>query len=131
MIDGLRAERKLWGQELAHQGASLAQERGRLEVQLEALTKEASSLRQELQKVRDALRIKEKQLEDQADTIQRLKKDAAAREAEFQTISTRLEKELKGLQFRLEQEEASNGDLQVQTSANFITLWRELTLLCY
>ena len=44
MIEGLREERKLWGKELAHQGAALAQDRGRLEAQLDTLTKECKAL---------------------------------------------------------------------------------------
>lgn len=115
VIDGLRAERKLWGQELAHQGASLAQERGRMEAQLELLTKEASSLREELQRERDALRVKEKQVEDQAHTIHKVKKETTEREAEFQSNRVQLEKELKEFQFHLEQEEASNMEMQVRT----------------
>ena len=113
VIDGLRAERKLWGQELAHQGASLAQERGRMEAQLEVLTKENGSLHEELQRERDGLRVKEKQLEDQAHTIHTLKKGTAEREAELQRSKVQLEKELKELQFQLEQEEASNVEMQV------------------
>ena len=44
MIEGLREERKLWGKELAHQGAALAQDRGRMEAQLDTLTKECKAL---------------------------------------------------------------------------------------
>jgi hypothetical protein len=44
VVQGLREERKLWGKELAHQGAALAQDRGRLEAQLDTLTKECKAL---------------------------------------------------------------------------------------
>lgn len=44
VIEGLREERKLWGKELAHQGAALAQDRGRMEAQLDTLTKECRAL---------------------------------------------------------------------------------------
>ena len=44
VIEGLREERKLWGKELAHQGATLAQDRGRIEAQLDTLTKECKAL---------------------------------------------------------------------------------------
>ena len=44
VIEGLREERKLWGKELAHQGAALAQNRGRMEAQLDTLTKECKAL---------------------------------------------------------------------------------------
>lgn len=49
MIGGLREERRLWGQELALQGASLAQDRGRLEAKIESLSLEVESLREQLQ----------------------------------------------------------------------------------
>ena len=41
---GLHEERKLWSQELASQGASLAQDQGRLESQIESVTREVSEL---------------------------------------------------------------------------------------
>ena len=49
VAEGLREERQLWGQELAQQGAELAQDRGRMEAQIESLTSETASLREELQ----------------------------------------------------------------------------------
>ena len=49
MAEGLREERQLWGQELAQQGAELAQDRGRMEAQIESLTSETASLREDLQ----------------------------------------------------------------------------------
>ena len=61
VIEGLREERQLWGRELAHQGATLAQDRGRLEAQVDALSEEVKSTREQLQREREALRIKEKQ----------------------------------------------------------------------
>lgn len=113
MIEGLREERQLWGKELAHQGASLAQERGRLEAQLEFLTKETGSLRQQLERERDAVRIKEKQVEDQANSIQCLKRTLTQKERDLETGGQKLEKELRELRVRLEREEASNTDMQV------------------
>lgn len=111
MIEGLREERQLWGKELAHQGASLAQERGRLESQLESLTQEITSLRQQLEKGRDAVRVKEKQVEDQVQSIQQLKRALAEKEAEIQ--SGRQQREVEELRLRLEHEAASNVDMQV------------------
>lgn len=113
MIDGLREERQLWGKELAHQGASLAQERGRLEAQLEFLTQETGTLRKQLERERDAVRVKEKQVEDQVHSIQHLKKALSEKEAELQSGGLKLEKEMQDIKLRLEQEEASNMDMQV------------------
>ena len=49
VLDGLREEQGLWSEELARQGAGLARDRGRLEAQVEALTRDSSALRDELQ----------------------------------------------------------------------------------
>lgn len=117
VVEGLREERKLWGQELAHQGASLAQERGRMEAELESLGKETVSLRRQLQEERDAVRVKGKQLDDQADTIQSLKRTLGEKEAELRSGGARLQGEAQELRFRLEQEEAASMDLQEQVSA--------------
>ena len=62
MIDGLREERQLWGRELAHQGATLAQDRGRMEAQVQGLTEEVKTTREQLQREREAVRVKEKQV---------------------------------------------------------------------
>ena len=56
LAKGLREERKLWSQELASQGASLAQDRGRLESQIEYLTREVSEL-QDLYQVSEILHV--------------------------------------------------------------------------
>ena len=45
VIGGLKEERQLWGKELAQQGAALAQDRGRMEAQIDSLTKDCKSLR--------------------------------------------------------------------------------------
>ena len=46
---GLRAEKALWSEELATQGARLAQDRGRLEAKIEALAAERASLAKQLE----------------------------------------------------------------------------------
>ncbi len=47
---------------MAHQGATLAQDRGRMEAQLQGLSEEVKSTREQLQREREAVRIKEKQV---------------------------------------------------------------------
>ena len=49
VITGLREERKLWGHELALQGASLAQDRGKMEGQIESLNRELKELKDKLE----------------------------------------------------------------------------------
>ncbi|XP_012499005.1 PREDICTED: leucine-rich repeat and coiled-coil domain-containing protein 1 [Propithecus coquereli] len=73
LIFGLRTERKVWGHELAQQGSSLAQNRGKLEAQIESLCKENESLRKENESNCNTLRIKSKIIEDQTQTIRKLK----------------------------------------------------------
>ncbi|MBZ3890986.1 Leucine-rich repeat and coiled-coil domain-containing protein 1 [Sciurus carolinensis] len=73
LIYGLRTERKVWGHELAQQGSTLAQNRGKLEAQIESLSRENESLRKGNERDIDALRIKCKIIEDQTETIAKLK----------------------------------------------------------
>ena len=54
-------------------GASLAQDRGRLEAKIEALTTELETQKKQNEKDNDALRIKAKIVDDQTETIRKLK----------------------------------------------------------
>ncbi|XP_073186774.1 leucine-rich repeat and coiled-coil domain-containing protein 1 isoform X2 [Lepidochelys kempii] len=83
VIDGLKVERKMWGQELAQQGASLAQDRGKLEAKIEVLTNESEILKKQNERDHDALRIKTKIVEDQTETIRKLKKDLQERDEQM------------------------------------------------
>ncbi|XP_025056028.1 leucine-rich repeat and coiled-coil domain-containing protein 1-like [Alligator sinensis] len=85
VIDGLRMERKVWGQELAHQGASLAQDRGKLEAKIEVLTNEIEGLRKKNERDSDALKIKTKIIEDQTETIRKLKERLQERDEQIRT----------------------------------------------
>ena len=113
VISGLREERQLWSKELAHQGATLAQDRGRLEMEVDSLSKECKSLREELGRERDAVRIKEKQVEDQLQTIHHIKRELSGKDHEFESRKLEWEREQQSLQLLLEQEEASSQQLQV------------------
>ncbi|XP_068789218.1 leucine-rich repeat and coiled-coil domain-containing protein 1 isoform X2 [Struthio camelus] len=73
LIDGLKMERKIWGQELAQQGAHLAQDRGKLEAKIEVLTNEIEILKKQKEQDSDAVRIKTKIVDDQTETIRKLK----------------------------------------------------------
>ncbi|NXN73329.1 LRCC1 protein, partial [Himantopus himantopus] len=73
VIDGLKMERKIWGQELAQQGAHLAQDRGKLEAKIEVLTNEIEMLKKQKEQDSDTIRIKTKIVDDQTETIRRLK----------------------------------------------------------
>ncbi|NWW39302.1 LRCC1 protein, partial [Panurus biarmicus] len=73
VIDGLKMERKIWGQELAEQGAHLAQDRGKLEAKIEVLTNEVDTLKKQKEQDSDTIKIKNKIMDDQTETIRRLK----------------------------------------------------------
>ncbi|TFK10921.1 protein kinase C beta type [Platysternon megacephalum] len=83
VIDGLKVERKIWGQELAQQGASLAQDRGKLEAKIEVLTNESEILKKQNERDNDALRIKTKIVEDQTETIRKLKEGLQERDEQM------------------------------------------------
>ncbi|XP_024061839.2 leucine-rich repeat and coiled-coil domain-containing protein 1 isoform X2 [Terrapene carolina triunguis] len=83
VIDGLKVERKIWGQELAQQGASLAQDRGKLEAKIEVLTNESEILKKQKERDNDALRIKTKIVEDQTETIRKLKEGLQERDEQM------------------------------------------------
>ena len=60
------------------------------------------------------MRIKEKQVEDQLESIHCLKQKLAAKEHKLQSSKLEWEREQQSLQLLMEQEEASNNELQVQ-----------------
>ncbi|XP_064298554.1 leucine-rich repeat and coiled-coil domain-containing protein 1 isoform X2 [Phalacrocorax carbo] len=80
VIDGLKMERKIWGQELAQQGAHLAQDRGKLEAKIEVLTNEIEVLKKQKEQDSDTIRIKNKIVDDQTETIRRLKEGLQEKE---------------------------------------------------
>ncbi|KAM4704950.1 leucine-rich repeat and coiled-coil domain-containing protein 1 [Rhinophrynus dorsalis] len=86
LIDGLKAERKIWGQELTQQGVSLAQDRGRLEAKIEVLTNEIETLKKQNERENDALRIKTKVVDDQTETIRKLKEGLQERDERIRKL---------------------------------------------
>ncbi|XP_075776563.1 leucine-rich repeat and coiled-coil domain-containing protein 1 isoform X1 [Pelodiscus sinensis] len=83
VIEGLKMERKIWGQELAQQGASLAQDRGKLEAKIEVLANECEILKKQSERDNDILRIKTKIVEDQTETIKKLKEGLQERDEQI------------------------------------------------
>lgn len=81
---------------------------------MEALSQEVKDLREQTQRERDTLRIKEKLMEDQNKSIQELRQAVAAKEYELQSAQLEWQQQQQLLQVQLEQEEAANLDLQVQ-----------------
>ncbi|XP_052405306.1 leucine-rich repeat and coiled-coil domain-containing protein 1 [Carassius gibelio] len=112
VIDGLRAERKIWGQELAQQGASLAQDRGRLEARIEVLLGELESQKKQNERDNDALRIKAKIVEDQTETIRKLKEALLERDDQIRKLRDENVQDQRKLKQQLEEEMASAVELR-------------------
>ena len=62
---------------LFYLGAHLAQDRGKLEAKVEVLTNEVEMLKKQKEQDSDTIRIKNKIVDDQTETIRRLKEVSA------------------------------------------------------
>ncbi|XP_066234892.1 leucine-rich repeat and coiled-coil domain-containing protein 1 isoform X2 [Saccopteryx leptura] len=111
LIYGLRTERKVWGHELAQQGSCLAQDRGKLEAQIESLRNENESLRKASEQDSDALRIKCKIIEDQTETIRKLKCCLQEREEQIKKLEERITEIQKCSQKQLEEKSLQLDDI--------------------
>ncbi|XP_049453451.1 leucine-rich repeat and coiled-coil domain-containing protein 1 [Epinephelus fuscoguttatus] len=112
VIDGLRAERRIWGQELAQQGASLAQDRGRLEARIEVLGAELDTQRKQNERDNDALKIKTKIIDDQTETIRKLKEALQERDDQIRRLREEADQAQKRFQEQLEEETARQAELR-------------------
>ncbi|KAK2895853.1 leucine-rich repeat and coiled-coil domain-containing protein 1 isoform X1 [Channa argus] len=112
VIDGLRAERRIWGQELAQQGASLAQDRGRLEARIEVLSTELETQKKQNGRDNDALKIKAKIVDDQTETIRRLKETLQERDDQTRRLREEAVQAKKRFQQELEEETAKQAELR-------------------
>ncbi|XP_044862072.1 leucine-rich repeat and coiled-coil domain-containing protein 1 isoform X2 [Mauremys mutica] len=111
VIDGLKVERKIWGQELAQQGASLAQDRGKLEAKIEVLTNESEILKKQNERDNDALRIKTKIVEDQTETIRKLKEGLQERDEQMRKQREENDELQKTFQVQLDEKTAQLEEL--------------------
>ncbi|XP_058384940.1 leucine-rich repeat and coiled-coil domain-containing protein 1 isoform X2 [Diceros bicornis minor] len=111
LIYGLRTERKVWGHELAQQGSSLAKNRGKLEAQIESLRRENESLRKANERDNDALRIKCKIIEDQTETIGKLKLCLQEREEQIKILQEKITEIQKCTQEQLDEKSSQLDDV--------------------
>lgn len=117
MLNGLREEKRLWEQELAQQGASLAQDRGRMEAKLEAVEQEISQLNVKNQQLTDNLKVKEKVCDDHNDTILQLKQTMATKDHMIEKLQVTWQEKEHRLHQQLEEQELTNQDLHEQLEA--------------
>ncbi|XP_041268695.1 leucine-rich repeat and coiled-coil domain-containing protein 1 [Onychostruthus taczanowskii] len=106
VIDGLKMERKIWGQELAEQGAHLAQDRGKLEAKIEALTNEIDTLKKQKEQDSDTIKIKNKIMDDQTETIRRLKEGIQEKDKQIKKHNEENREAQKLLQIELDEKAA-------------------------
>ncbi|XP_054450839.1 leucine-rich repeat and coiled-coil domain-containing protein 1 [Pteronotus mesoamericanus] len=111
LIYGLRTERKVWGHELAQQGSCLAQDRGKLEAQIESLCRENESLRKASERDNDTLRIKCKIIEDQTETIRKLKVCLQEREEQVKILQEKITEIQKCTQEQLDEKSSQLDDI--------------------
>ncbi|XP_031149817.1 leucine-rich repeat and coiled-coil domain-containing protein 1 [Sander lucioperca] len=112
VIDGLRAERRIWGQELAQQGASLAQDRGRLEARIEVLGDELETQKKQNDRDNDSLKIKTKIIDDQTETIRKLKEALQERDDQIRRLREEAVQAQKRFQQQLEEATARQAELR-------------------
>ncbi|XP_013368251.1 PREDICTED: leucine-rich repeat and coiled-coil domain-containing protein 1 isoform X2 [Chinchilla lanigera] len=103
LIYGLRTERTVWGHELAQQGPCLAQNHGKLEAQIESLCRENDSLRRANESESDALRIKSKIIEDQTESIRKLKDLLQEKDEQIKILQEKITEVEKCTQQQLEE----------------------------
>ncbi|NXX83107.1 LRCC1 protein, partial [Urocolius indicus] len=111
VIDGLKMERKIWGQELAEQGAHLAQDRGKLEAKIEILTNEIETLKKQKEQDSDTLRIKNKIVDDQTETIRRLKEGLQEKDKQIRKQQEENREARKYFQVQLDEKAAEFEEL--------------------
>uniref|UniRef100_UPI00398E7AB5 leucine-rich repeat and coiled-coil domain-containing protein 1 isoform X2 n=1 Tax=Pristiophorus japonicus TaxID=55135 RepID=UPI00398E7AB5 len=112
VIDGIRAEKRIWGQELAQQGTSLAQDRGRLEARIELLTSEMESVKKQNKQDMNALKIKTKIVDDQTETIRKLKEGLQERDEQIRKVREENLQDKRTFHEQLEDETAVSQDLK-------------------
>ncbi|KFV92715.1 Leucine-rich repeat and coiled-coil domain-containing protein 1, partial [Eurypyga helias] len=114
VIDGLKMERKIWGQELAQQGAHLAQDRGKLEARIEVLTNEIELLKKQKEQDSDTIRIKNKIVDDQTETIRRLKEGLQEKDKQIRKQHEENREAQKFFQVQLDEKAAELEELMAK-----------------
>ncbi|XP_078396797.1 leucine-rich repeat and coiled-coil domain-containing protein 1 isoform X2 [Cetorhinus maximus] len=112
VIDGIRTEKRIWGQELAQQGSSLAQDRGRLQARIEMLISEMESLKKQNAQDMNTLKIKTKIVDDQTETIRKLKEGLQERDEQIRKVREENLQDKKTFHEQLEDEAAISQDLR-------------------
>ncbi|KAM8966854.1 leucine-rich repeat and coiled-coil domain-containing protein 1 [Pelodytes ibericus] len=111
-IDGLKAERKIWEQEQIHQGISRAQDLGKLHAQIEVLLNEIETMKKQNERDNDALKIKTKVVDDQTETIRKLKEGLQERDERIRKLREENLTIEKAMQEQIDEKAAQLEELQ-------------------
>lgn len=111
VLAGLRDERALWSRELAAQGAALSADRGTLESKTAALEAELEAVKQQAANHEESALIKTKLVEDQADSLRKLKISLNERDRELKTARDEYSRREGDLEDRLEAERGLSQQL--------------------
>ena len=111
VLAGLRDERALWSRELAAQGAALSADRGTLESKNAALVAELEAVKQQAANHEESASIKTKLVEDQADSLRKLKISLNERDRELKTARDEYARREGDLEDRLEAERGLSQQL--------------------
>ena len=111
VVSGLRDERNLWSRELAAQGASLAADRGKLESRVSTLAANLEAAKQESANYQEAAMVKTKLVEDQNDSLRKLKISLSERDRELKAVRDEFSRRERDLEDRLEAERGLSQQL--------------------
>lgn len=114
LISELREERKVCNEEFTKQRSAIALDRDRLEATVKSLQAEINSSKKQIDHDSDALRIKIKVIEDQTETIKRLKEAVVERDEQIKDTRSELLQIQTQLEEQIRAEMAQNQSLTEQ-----------------
>ena len=112
VVRGLREERQLWSRELVAQGANLAADRGKLESRVCVVEAELEGAKQEAANLREVVRIKTEQIEQQDESLRQHRAAAAARERQERSEGEEISRRTADVEQRLAAERELSCKLQ-------------------
>ena len=110
----IRTEKETWNKKMADQKIFLMQENNRLDIETRTLSAELDMLRKNLNKDEDSLKIKTKIIEDQTETIKKLKSAVTERDDLLKKTREEALNAQKSLEQQLSNEMDLSNELQVK-----------------
>ncbi|TPX36354.1 hypothetical protein SmJEL517_g01579 [Synchytrium microbalum] len=116
-LDSAEAEKARLSSELANQAVLFQQEKARLETRIKQLEEEKSKIEKQFESDVQALRVKNKMLDDQNDTIRTLKQNLENKTREHHLLAGDVEKREERLEEQLAIEHQANRDMRRELDA--------------